>query len=243
MKVTTTQKMKTGLFAVICLVLFGGLLYAVGKSKKMFGGTFIVYTEFKNIAGTREGNYVRLAGINVGTVEAIDLMNDTSVRLRLRLDNDIQRHLKTTAIATIGSDGLMGDKLIVLRTNSDSVGVPVKNGAMLRSADPMDVDRILNNLTKIASNAEVITTSLSGIVDNINKGKGPMGKIMTDEKFADKLDNTVSSIKSAANNVNENMEAAKHNFLLKGYFRRKEKKRQQDSIRHAEQVAAEKNKQ
>jgi phospholipid/cholesterol/gamma-HCH transport system substrate-binding protein len=231
--------MKTGGFIFLSLFLFAALLYVVGKEKKLFGGTFTVYTQFKNIAGTREGNYVRLAGINIGTVEAIELINDTTVRLRLRLDKEIQPHLKTSTLATIGSDGLMGDKLIVLRAQPDSSSTPVKNGSMLPSADPLDVDRIMNNLSKISANAETITTSLSGIVDNINKGKGSIGRMMTDDKLATKLENTVSSIKTAASNVNENMEAAKHSFLLKGYFRKKEKQRIKDSIQKAQREAGE----
>jgi phospholipid/cholesterol/gamma-HCH transport system substrate-binding protein len=237
MKVTQAQKIKTGAFVIVCMLILLFLIYLVGRERKIFGGTFTVYADFKNIAGTREGNYVRLAGINIGAVESISMINDTTVRLQLTLDKEIQRHLKSNSIATIGSDGLMGDKLIILRSVLDSnKSVPVKNGDKLKSADPMDMDKIIGNISKIASNAETITDGLSGIVEKINNGKGSLGKLMTDDKLADKLEGTVTTIKSAAGKVNDNMEAAKSSFLLRGYFKRKEKQRLKDSIENAQKI-------
>ena len=233
MKITQTQKIKTGAFVIVSVVLFIFLIYLVGRERKIFGGTFTVFADFKNIAGTKEGNYVRFAGINIGAVESISMINDTTVRLQLTLDKKIQRHLKNDAIANIGNDGLMGDKLIILRAGADSNSRPVNDGEILRSADPFDIDKIVGNLSKISANAETITAGLSGIVDKINNGKGTLGKMMTDDKLAEKLEGTVTTIKTAAGKVNENMEAAKKSFLLRGYFRRKEKQRIKDSVENA----------
>lgn len=233
MKITGAQKVKTGAMVVVCLMLLMAIIYLVGKQQKLFGKTFSVFTHFKNVAGAREGNYVRYAGINVGTVSSIGFINDTTVELSLSLDKSIQQHLKKNAVATIGSDGLMGDKLIILNpVAGDSVGL-VKEGDILKSVDPVDVDKIMNNLSRIAGNAETITDGLSSLVDKINNGEGTIGRMMTDERMADKLEGTVTTINKAAANVNENMEAAKKNFLLRGYFRKKERKRIKDSIENA----------
>ena len=245
MNITSAQKIKTGLLVLASILLLAFLVVIIGRNRKLFGSSFSVYANFKNISGTREGNFVRFAGINVGTVENIDLINDSTVQVRLSLDKKIQRHIKKNAIATIGSDGLMGDKLITIHAGSaDSTLLPVKDGETISSMDPIDADRLLNNLSRITANGDSITSGLSAIINKINKGEGAFGKVLTDDQFAKKLEGTldkasetVGTIKKTANNVNENMEAAKHNFLLRGYFRKKEKRRIKDSIETAKKNA------
>ena len=61
MNITSTQKIKTGVFALASLFLLFLIIFLIGKQKKLFGKSFSVYTNFKNIAGTREGNFVRFA--------------------------------------------------------------------------------------------------------------------------------------------------------------------------------------
>ena len=245
MNISSAQKIKTGLLVVVSILLLAFLVIIIGQNRKLFGSSFSIYANFKNISGTREGNFVRFAGINVGTVDDIILINDTTVQVRLSLDKKIQRHIRPNAIATIGSDGLMGDKLITIHAGtSDSALPPVKGGETIKSIDPIDADKILNNLSRITANGDSITAGLSALVAKINNGNGVFGKVLTDERFAKKLEGTidkasetVGTIKKTANNVNENMEAAKHNFLLRGYFRKKEKRRIKDSIETARKNA------
>ena len=248
MNITPSQKIKTGGFVLASLLLLFLIIFLIGKQKKLFGSTFSVYTNFKNIAGTREGNFVRFAGINIGTVDNIALVNDTTVRLLLSLDKSVQSHLKRDAVATIGSDGLMGDKLIIIHPGNggDSV-LALKNGETLGSVNPVDIDRIMNNLSRVSDNAESITNGLSSIVGKINSGEGSIGRMLTDDKMARKLEGTleqasetVTSIKKTANSVNDNMEAAKKSILFRGYFRKKERKRIKDSIDNAAKIIPEK---
>ncbi len=242
MNISPAQKIKTGLFVLVSLLLLLVLIFLIGKQKNLFGSTFTIYANFKNISGTKEGNYVRLAGINIGTVESIDIINDTTVRLELSVDKKIQPYIKSDAIASIGSDGLMGDKLIVISPGNNTSPV-VSNGGSLPTSNPVDVDKIMNNLTKISENAATLTGGLSDIVTRINSGKGSIGKLLADDKLAVKMENTIdqanqtaSSIKKTAKSVDENMQAAKHNFLLRGYFKKKERKRIKDSIENAKKT-------
>jgi phospholipid/cholesterol/gamma-HCH transport system substrate-binding protein len=244
MNISAAQKTKTGIFVVISLLLLIGLIFLIGKQRNLFSQTFLVYANFKNIAGTKEGNFVRFAGINIGTVETITIINDTTVQLTLNIDDKVKQYIKTDAVASIGSDGLMGDKLILIAPGSD--GSPVaKSGDHLLSANPLNVDKIMNNLAKIADNATVLTAGLADIVTKVNEGKGSLGRLMNNDNLARKMENTVAtanetaaSIKNTANSVNENMQAVKGSFLLRGYFKKKEKKRIKDSIEKANKMIA-----
>ncbi len=242
MNTTTGQKTKTGLFVIISLALLLGLIFLIGKQKKLFGDAFIVFAEFKNISGTQEGNFVRFAGINIGTVEGIRIINDTSVELSLSIDKDIQPFIKTDAIASIGSDGLMGDKLILIAPGTSTAPV-AKNGSKLLSTNPVDVDKIMNNISKISANASVVTDGLADIVAKINSGKGTVGRLLADNKLADNLESTIATAKQTAASINrtsnaadETLQAAKSNFLLRGYFKKKEKQRIKDSTIKADKA-------
>ncbi len=243
MNISATQKTKTGIFVFVTLGLLLGLIVVISKHKKLFADTFLVYAQFKNIAGTKEGNFVRFAGINIGTVETIQIINDTTVQLGLNIDKDVNAYIKADAVVSIGSDGLMGDKLILISAGS-ATAVAVKNGGMLQASNPLDVDKVLNNLAQISDNAYIVTAGLANIVEKVNSGEGTIGRLLADDELADNMEKTLVTAKATAKNisktatsVNENMEAAKNSFLLKGYFKRKEKKRIKDSIENAKQIA------
>jgi phospholipid/cholesterol/gamma-HCH transport system substrate-binding protein len=241
MNITVAQKVKTGIFVVISLALLLALVFLIGKHQNLFGSTFYAHANFKNIAGLKEGNFVRFAGIDIGTVDNIAVVNDTTVRVVLSLRKNIQPYIKEDAIASIGSDGLMGDKLIMIAPGSSAN--TVKDGGVLKASNPVDIDRVMNNLTRISDNAEAITGGLANIVSRINNGEGTIGRLVADDKLADRMEatlqkttETVGTIKKTANSVNDNMEAAKSSFLLRGYFKKKERKRIKDSIDNAKKL-------
>lgn len=242
MNISAAQKTKTGLFVLVSLLLLLALIFVISKQKKLFADTFLVKVQFKNIAGTKEGNFVRFAGINIGTVETIQIINDSTVQLELNIEKTVQPYIKSDAVASIGSDGLMGDKLILISAGN-SGSAPVKNGSVLLGNNPLNVDKVLNNLAKVTDNAIAITDGLAIIVAKVNSGKGSIGRLLSDDKLADNMEKTIQTAKVTASNisktaatVNENMEAAQHSFLLKGYFKKKEKKRIQDSIENAKNI-------
>ncbi len=232
----TSKKIKTGLFVAIgfAILLFG--VFLIGKQKNMFGSTFDLSVNFNTVNGLQVGNAVRFAGINVGTVDNITIMNDTTVKVDLVLQNKVKPFIHKNAIASIAGDGLMGDKLIALASGTDSAG-SVKGGEQILAKNPYDMDKLIARADGIATSAENIMSGLSGIITRVNRGEGSLGKLLNSDQLAKNLENTVASanstvksIKKGADGFSDNMQAAKSNFLLKGFFKKKEKKRIADSI-------------
>jgi phospholipid/cholesterol/gamma-HCH transport system substrate-binding protein len=243
MKITAAQKIKTGIFVMAALAILILGIFLIGKRKSLFSNTFSVYANFRTVAGLQIGNNVRFAGINMGTVDNITIVNDSTVRVDLLLQSKLKPYIKTDSKAKIGSDGLMGDKMITILSGSDSVGL-VKNGGQIVATDPMEMDKIIDKVNGIADNAQVITKNLAEIFTKANNGKGTFGKLLNDDKLAENLENTinstrqtVSNINKTAVNANEGIEAAKHNILLRGYFKKKEKQRIADSTKRADSIA------
>jgi len=227
MKTTSGQKIKIGLFVVIGLVVILLGIFFIGNQKSMFNSTFSVYGMFKNVNGLQVGNNARFAGINVGVVEDISIANDTMVKVTLTLNSDVRKFIKKDSKLSIGSDGLMGDKLITIGPGTSQ---QVDNGDRLASVNPFDMDKLIVKVTRIVDNAEALTDNLTGVVSKINHGKGSLGRLLNNDKMARELEGTVRQAKTTIQNVhsttstlNEDLKAAQHNFLLRGYFKKKAK--------------------
>lgn len=243
---------KLGMFVSIGLLLFVFTIYFVGRQRNFFGSTFQISSLFKTVNGLKEGNNVRFAGINVGTVNEIKLLTDTSVMVVLIIRKEVQQFIKTDATATIGSDGLMGDRVLIIAPGS-SAAATVKNNDQLISKKAVDMDDIMCSVKASVDNAGIITNQLAAFSFKMNNGKGSLSQLISDEEFSNSLkstllnlqtssnefakftskmnsgdlgkalDSTMANIQGATKGLNENMEAAKHNFLLRGYFKKKEK--------------------
>ena len=213
---------KLGLFVTIGFVLCVGTIYFVGKQKNLFGSTFTLQSKFKTVTGLKVGNNVRFSGINVGTVSEIDLISDSAVVVKLVIRDEVRHFIKTDAKASIGSEGLMGDKVLTISPGTKSKS-PVKNNATITSLQAIEIEDIMKGVKTTVDNAAVITNELAEFSYKINNGKGTLSKLLMDEQMGNKLDATMSNLQKGTKGFDENMQAAKHNFLLKGYFNKKEK--------------------
>ncbi len=254
---------KLGMFVVIGLILFIVTIYFIGKQKNLFGATFHLKSQFKTVSGLKVGNNVRFSGINIGTVDDIKLITDTSVIVDLIIKKEVQQFIKTDAIASIGSDGLMGDKVLTIFSGTFSNAV-VNDNEMIASKKAIEMDDVMISVKGSVDNIGIISTqlakftsklnnengvlskligdedfssSLKGTLTNLEKssnefvkftakmndGKGALSKLVSDEKFGNKLDSTMSNLQAGTKGLNETIEAAQHNFLLKGYFKNKKK--------------------
>jgi phospholipid/cholesterol/gamma-HCH transport system substrate-binding protein len=303
MRKETGSHWKLGMFVIIGLVLFAGTIFFVGKQKNLFGSTFHLTARFKSAGGLKEGNNVRFSGINIGTVNAVTL-TDSFVVVDLVIKDNVQKFIKTDATATIGSDGLMGDKVLTINPGTFSTK-PVKDGDNIQTIKAIDMDDIMASLKTNVDNAGIISGQLAeftykinngnGILSRVisdpgfsnsfqttlanlqnsseefskftvsmNRGKGALSTLVSDQEFATgikqtmsslqtsadefalfsaklndgdgvlsrlvsdektgkSLDSTMLNIQEATQKLDENMEALQHNFLFRGFFKKKEK--------------------
>lgn len=230
---------KLGMFVIIGLVLFMITIYFIGKNRNLFVSTFQLKSHFKNVSGLKVGNNVRFSGINVGTVNQIEFVSDTSVVVNFLVKKEVQKFIKTDAMTSIGSDGLMGDKVLTISPGGASTQI-VKDNANIASTNAVEMEDLMKGVKITIDNAGIITDQLAEFTYKMNNGNGALSKLMSDEGFADDVDATMSNIKKASKGLNENMEAAKDNFLLRGYFNKKKKaeeKKQKELIEQKEKAA------
>jgi phospholipid/cholesterol/gamma-HCH transport system substrate-binding protein len=227
MQKESSQHWQLGLFVMIGIILLTALLFYVATQRNLFGSVFRVRTLFSNVGGLKVGDNVRLGGLQAGAVNNIWMVSDTSVEVELVIRKGFQKFIKKDARVSIITGGLMGDKLVEIAPGS-SQGQEIEDNGTLPSSKPVETEQILTSLKASADNAEVITRQLSEIAYKVNNGHGVLGRLIGDSLLSNNLNRTVVNLKKGSEGLNENMEAAKHNFLLKGYFRKKKKEQEKN---------------
>lgn len=326
-KKQSENNIKLGVFVLAGLAVMMVSFYVIGNNTSMFGSRFTLKARFTNLDGLKEGNNVVFSGIQAGTVKNIDIINDTTIEVTMLIDNKVKIYIHNNAEAAIGTEGLMGNKVINIQPMKGNSPI-VKNGDLLVAQKLISMDEMLKTLSKTNNNIETITealkitvlridtsallkllndkdigNSLRSSLRNINtatnnasemahglnelvlqikRGKGTAGLLLTDTAFANNLKTSGIKIRSAADNANkmtlqlnnmardinyelahgkgpihallrdstisqrlntsmENVQkgtdgfnqiigALKHNFLVRGYFKKQAKKHLKDSI-------------
>jgi phospholipid/cholesterol/gamma-HCH transport system substrate-binding protein len=220
------NKTTLGIFVSLGLGLFIICIYFIGKKQQLFSSTFQVSGIFRDISGLQIGNNVRFSGINVGVIDNIEMIADTAVRVDMVIDESSRKFIKKDSKAIIGSDGLMGNKIVVIMPGTGGAEV-IENKDYMTTAFPVSMDDIMLKLKITSTNAAIITDDLAAISGNIRKGKGTIGKLFMDTVFAQNIDRTIVNMKEGAGGFKQNMDAASHNILLRGYLKEKEKDREE----------------
>jgi phospholipid/cholesterol/gamma-HCH transport system substrate-binding protein len=219
---TTKFKVRLGLFIIGGLMVFLIAIFIIGKQKNLFVPVFKLTSSFHNVSGLQVGNNIRFSGINIGTVDNIEIVNDTTVRVDLLIQKSVQRFIKADCQAAIGSAGIIGDRVLVITQGSYDASI-AKDGQYIESKEPVEPDAIMASLQTSADNTAVISFNLAEIMIKINGGKGTLGRLIQDSTIANNINSTIVNLKSSSKGLDENMNAAKENFLFKGYFNRKAK--------------------
>jgi phospholipid/cholesterol/gamma-HCH transport system substrate-binding protein len=240
MKHDLAKKVKVGIFVTVGLLLFVIAVYIIGKQQKMFGNYFTINTIFSNVSGLQEGSNVRFAGIVIGKIDVIEIIGDSAVNITMSIERDVQKFIKMDSKASIGSEGLMGSRVLNISHGSATAEMVDQNDTLM-TIHPVEPDQILQSLHATALNAEVITADLAEIFGKINRGEGAVGVLLNDPEFSRTFEEAMTNIEKGTENFSENMEALQNNILFRGYFRKKEREKVKQEKEAAEEQAKEEN--
>jgi phospholipid/cholesterol/gamma-HCH transport system substrate-binding protein len=219
---TTKFKVRLGLFIAGGIVLFVIVIFIIGKQKNLFNPVYKLTANFNNVSGLQIGNNIRFSGINVGTVDNIKIINDSTVQVDMLIRKSVQQFIKADCEAAIGSAGIIGDRILVITQGSYDAPL-AKDGQQIVSKEPVEADAIMASLQVTADNTAIVSDQLAEIMIKINSGNGTLGRLIQDSTIANNINQTILNLRKSSKGLNENMNAAKGNFLLRGYFRKQEK--------------------
>jgi phospholipid/cholesterol/gamma-HCH transport system substrate-binding protein len=209
---TPAFKARLGLFIAVGLAIFVIAIFYIGKQQNLFNPVFKVTTNFFNVSGLQVGNNVRFSGINVGIVDNIRIINDSTVQVDMLIRKNVQEFIKADSEATIGSSGIIGDRIVIIAQGSTSAATVI-DGQHLNSIEPLETDAIIASLQVTASSAEVITQELAEIMGNINSGKGMLGRLIVDSTIAENVNQTIENFKKSSEGLDQTIEVTQENVF------------------------------
>lgn len=227
MEKATKQNIRLGIFVIVGTLSLITALYFIGSKQNLFGSTIQLSASFTTINGLQEGNNVRFAGIDVGTVESIKIINDTTVKVTMIIEKEIQQFVKKNTLVSIGTDGMMGSKLLNLnpvKGNSRSVN----DGDHLAVLRGLEMDATVKKLGNTTDNINIISENLKEVSEKLNNKENAIGLLFSDKQFAASLSRSMRNIEEGSQHFNENMENLQGSWLFKnrkGKDKKEEKKK------------------
>ena len=197
MKNTTSQKLQLGVFIVLGTIILIAALYFIGNRQNLFSKNIKLNAQFANVNGLQLGNNVRYSGIDVGTVSRINMKSDTIILVEMLIKESMRVHIKKDVIATIGSDGLVGNMIVNIIPREGKLP-SVVSGDTIRTYSRIGTEDMLTTLNVTNENAALLTADLLNITTEIINGKGTLGMLITDSLMARDLKQTIFQLKRTA---------------------------------------------
>ncbi len=195
------QNMKLGAFVLGGIIIFLSTIFYLGSQNNFFNKTYMVSAIFKNVEGLKEGDNVWLSGVKVGTIKKVQIISEGQVIVQLSLKDKQNEFIKKDATAFIGSDGLIGNKIVIIRPGSSAK--IIENGDTINSYSPTDTQELFNIAKEVGTNTRSITDDLKLISARLSKGEGIFGELLHDGPISDDLRSAIISLKSAGDNTNK----------------------------------------
>jgi phospholipid/cholesterol/gamma-HCH transport system substrate-binding protein len=193
------QQVKLGAFVLGGLALFLVVVFFIGSENNIFSKTFSISAEFKNVEGLKEGDNVWLSGVKIGTVSDVKIAAQGKVLVKLTLKDKQSDFIRRDATASIGSDGLVGSKIVVIRPGTAPESIEPND--TINATSPTDTQDLINIAKDVGENTRSLTSDLSLIAKRINDGRGIVGELLNDGQLAIELRQAVSNLNATGNNT------------------------------------------
>jgi phospholipid/cholesterol/gamma-HCH transport system substrate-binding protein len=193
------QQAKLGAFVLGGVALFLISIFFIGSENNIFSRTFNVSAVFKNVEGLKEGDNVWLSGVKIGTVTDVKIMTQGQVIVRLSLKDNQHAFITKDATASVGSDGLVGNKIVVIRPGTSTA--IINDQDTLNTHSPTDTQELINIAKDVGENTRSLTSDLKLIAKRVNDGQGIVGELFTDGEIAQDLRTAVNNLKATGNNT------------------------------------------
>jgi phospholipid/cholesterol/gamma-HCH transport system substrate-binding protein len=225
---------RLGAFILATLAILVAGIFIIGGKKYLFSSTYQLKAQFDNVVGLDAGGDVRVGGVHVGTVHDILLPHKPGDKVTIVMDLSKSTHqiIKQDSVASIETEGLLGNQYLAISFGSPKAA-GVWDGDTIASRPPLEMSDLLNKMSGILDssqqaihNATQATANLNSISAKINAGEGTAGALVNDKRLYENLEQTSTAMRdtmvhaqAGVTNFEENMEAMKHNFFLRGYFK------------------------
>lgn len=199
MKKNTINNARLGIFVVAGSLILVVSLYLIGQNQNFFGSNFLLKARFRNVSGLMPGNNVRFAGIQCGTVKDIEILNDTTIEVRMLVNDKTSRYIRSNASASIGTEGLMGNKVINISPGS-TYTAPMPDGGTLHTSSENAYDDLLASISATGDNANALSADLKETAKKINNSP-VINQLLEDKSITDDLRQSLKNFRDATGDI------------------------------------------
>lgn len=201
MKNDNKRSVTVGIFVLIGIAILVVGILTLGAQQKAFVKSIRVTSVFDDVGGLQTGNNVWFSGVKIGTVKKINFYGESQVEIEMNIEASAKEYIKKNSKATISSDGLIGNKIIVIYGGSGS-GPAIEDGDKLTAEMPLDTDKMMETLQVNNNNLVSITEDLKILTHKISSGEGIVGAVLTDSTLVKTFKATMQSLERTAANSN-----------------------------------------
>lgn len=210
-KKSTSHKTLVGLFIVLGTIILLAALYFIGHRQHIFSKNMQLYAVFQNVNGLQLGNNVRYSGINVGTVSNIEMINNKAIIVEMMIEEKTATFIKKDAIASIGSDGLVGSMVINIVPGATNLQTVISKDTII-SYSKIGADEMLSTFGKTNKNAALLTSDLLEITGKVLEGKGTLGALIIDSLLTRDIRSTLVNLKQTTDGANRLIGSLNYKF-------------------------------
>ena len=168
-----------GLFIAVGVLIVVVAIFLIGGRQGIFTKSTEIYARFNSVEGLKKGAAVRLLGIDVGTVSEIRIWNNVAL-VDLKIFSDSRKFIKTDSRAMLETEGLVGNKFVVLTPGSETAPA-VQALDTLNSIEEPQLSQIISETRATIASVKNMVDEFSGILKDVREGHGTLGKLVTDE--------------------------------------------------------------
>ena len=189
-----------GAFIVVGVAIFITGLLTLGNQKKTFEKKVTVKAIFNDVGGLQVGNNVWFLGVKVGTIKKMTFAGNSQVQIVMNIETDAQKYIMKDAKAKVGSDGFIGNKLVVIYGGSMNSS-PIAENDVLEVGKGVSTDELLATVQENNKNLLDITSNIKLVSKQLVDGEGTMGKLLSDQALANNLEVAIAGFKQASSNA------------------------------------------
>jgi phospholipid/cholesterol/gamma-HCH transport system substrate-binding protein len=187
-------------FIFLGLAIFILTILTLGGQQKTFQKSITVKAVFDDVNGLQKGNNIWFSGVKIGTVKKVSFYGTNQVEVDMNIDEKARQYIRKNAKARISSDGLIGNKIIVIYSGA-AKSPSVDNGDMIGVEKASNPDEMMSTFQANNRNLLEITNDVKVLSKNLTEGKGTVGKLLTDETLMKDLHTTMVTLRRASNNA------------------------------------------
>ena len=178
------SELKIGVLTILAIVIAAVTIFMLTGLKGFSWQRYTLKTQFISAPGLKKGSPVRLAGVEVGAVDSVDLAGE-KVDVTFEINRAYRDRVTAGSIATLGSVSLLGEAAVDITPSTK--GMPIADGGYVPAARPPA------QFTDVTNRASQGIEELSGLIHDVRQGRGTVGKLMTDERLYAELQQFVAT--------------------------------------------------